>query len=77
MKIFRKRKHTTVEDPSEQRFDSMMKLIKDLPKSDYNRLKEAMDLGYNAYQKVRNVKTADEKEIDGILNIEKALTKEQ
>ena len=59
------------------RFDAMMELIKDLPRTDYNRLKDAMDLGYNAYQKVRNVKTADEKEIQDILNAEKILGKEK
>lgn len=42
-------------DPVEERFDSMMTLVKDLSRKDYNRLKEAMDLGYNAYQKVRNI----------------------
>lgn len=55
----------------------MMKLIKDLPRADYNRLKDAMDLGYNAYQKVRNVKTADEKEIEDITNAERILSKEE
>ena len=76
MSLFRKRKHYQVEDPSEQRFDAMMELIKDLPKSDYNRLKDAMDLGWSAYQKVRNVKTADEKENEEILNAEKQIIKE-
>ncbi len=71
---FRKRKRTV--DPSEERFDSMMKLIKDLPRADYNRLKDAMDLGYNAYQKVKNVKTADEKEMADIVSAEIALEKE-
>lgn len=74
--LFRKRKQYKVEDPSEQRFDAMMELIKDLPKSDYNRLKDAMDLGWSAYQKVRNVKTADEKENEEILNAEKQIIKE-
>ena len=73
--MFRKKKYI-IEDPVEQRFDSMMELIKDLPKADYNRLKDAMDLGYNAYQKVRNVKTADEKETEDILSAEKILAKE-
>ena len=71
-----KRKKPIVEDPVEQRFDSMMELIKDLPRGDYNRLKDAMDLGYNAYQKVRNVKTVDEKENSDILSAEKVLAKE-
>lgn len=73
--MFKKKK--PVEDPVEMRFDAMMELIKDLPRADYNRLKDAMDLGYNAYQKVRNVKTADEKEVQDILNAEKILGKEK
>ena len=60
--MFRLRKKTISENLVELRFDAMMELIKDLPKSDYNRLKDAMDLGWNAYQKVRNVKTIEEKE---------------
>lgn len=73
--MFRRKKYI-VEDPVEQRFDSMMELIKDLPRADYNRLKDAMDLGYNAYQKVKNVKTLDEKENEDILTAERALAKE-
>lgn len=76
MRLFRKRKQHIVEDPSEQRFDAMMELIKDLPKADYNRLKKAMDLGWQSYQTVRNVKTDDEKENEDILSAEKALAKE-
>ena len=75
MKLFRKKQHK-FEDPSEQRFDSMMELIKDLPKADYNRLKKAMDLGWQSYQTVRNVKTDDEKETEEISEVEKVLIKE-
>ncbi len=79
---FLKRKKVVYEDPIEIRFDAMMSLIKDLPKQDYTRLKEAMDLGYDSYQKVRNVKTDEEKAIDKALKenadidiIEKTLEK--
>lgn len=64
-------------DPVEERFDNMMKLVKDLPKTEYNRLKKAMDLGYESYQIVRNVKTTDEKEIADIVKAEISLSKEQ
>lgn len=74
MSIFRK-KHIEI-DIDEYRFDSMMSLIKELPRTDYNRLKEAMDLGYEAYQKVRKVKTADERELNDIAQIDKSLSKE-
>ena len=73
--MFKKKVRPTV-NPDEARFDSMMELIKDLPRADFNRLKDAMDLGYNAYQKVKNVKTADEKELADIVNAEVALEKE-
>lgn len=73
MNLFRKRKKHQEEDPSEQRFDAMMELIKDLPKADYNRLKKAMDLGWQSYQTVRNVKTDDEKENEDIEKAEKLL----
>lgn len=80
MNIFKKKEHIELKNElkgtAEKRFDSMMELIKDLPKADYNRLKDAMDLGYSAYQKVRNVKTADEKENEDMLNAEKQIVKE-
>ena len=63
-------------DPTEEKFDAMMSLIKDLPRADYNKLKDAMDMGYNAYQKVRNVKTTDEKESGDIDEIASKLEKE-
>lgn len=75
LRIFRRR-HIEFEDPVEIRFDAMMELIKDLPKADYNRLKKAMDLGWQSYQTVRNVKTDDEKEFNDITEAEKALQKE-
>lgn len=65
-----------LESVAEQRFDDMMALIKDLSRADYNRLRDAMDLGYNAYQKVKNVKTDEEKELEDIDDIDKSLTKE-
>lgn len=73
--LFKKRQ-TNYEDPAELRFDAMMELIKDLPKADYNRLKKAMDLGWQSYQTVRNVKTDDEKEYSDINEAERQLTKE-
>lgn len=70
--MFRRKKGEIV-NPSEQRFDVMMQLIKDLPKADYNRLKKAMDLGWQSYQTIRNVKTDDEKEIFDIEDVERKL----
>ena len=74
MKLFKNKK--IIADPTEEKFDAMMNLIKDLPRADYNRLKDAMDMGYNAYQKVRNVRTADEKDTGDIDEIGSKLEKE-
>lgn len=74
--IFR-RKHHVLVDPSEARFDAMMDLVKDLSRADYNRLKKAMDLGWQSYQTVRNVKTEDEKEYGDIDEAERKLEKEE
>lgn len=63
-------------DPVEERFDNMMRLVKDLPRADYNRLKKAMELGYESYQTIKNVKTADEKEVADIVKAEISLAKE-
>lgn len=71
-----KRRRTEYEDPAELRFDAMMDLVKDLSRSDYNRLKKAMDLGWQSYQTVRNVKTDDEKEYGDIDLVERQLAKE-
>lgn len=74
MGIFKKKSEFI--DPTEEKFDAMMRLIKDLPRADYNKLKDAMDMGYNAYQKVRSVKTTDEKEYSDIEEIGSKLEKE-
>lgn len=75
MGIFKRKKEPII-DSVESRFNSMMELIKDLPKADYNRLKKAMDLGWQSYQTVRNVKTDDEKEMGDIEEAERQLEKE-
>ena len=74
MRLFRKR--IEYQDTTEQRFQAIIGLIKDLPKSDYKRLVEAMNLAYSAYQTVRNVKTVDEREVEDIEKLDKSLEKE-
>lgn len=71
-----KNRHQTLVDPAEARFDAMMDLVKDLSKADYNRLKKAMDLGYQSYQTVRNVKSDDEKEYGDIDLAERKIEQE-
>ena len=55
---------------SESKLNIIIDLIKDLPRSDYNRLRDGMDLIYNGYQKIKNTKTNNEKEVSEVENIE-------
>lgn len=59
MRIFKKAKRIDFVDPSEERFDAMMGLVRDLSRKDYNKLKKAMDSGYEAYQIVRGIDNDD------------------
>lgn len=74
--MFRRKKEI---DKVEYRFNSAINLIKDLDKTEFNRLMEAMKLAYEAYQKVRKVKTIDEKQNGSpdIDEIEKSLEVEK
>lgn len=74
MKLFNKKRRGTY-GTVEARFDTMMDMIKDLSRADYNRLKKAMDLGWQSYQAIQNVKTEDEREVADIDDIEKKLIK--
>ena len=62
MGLFNKKRQAQffVEEPAEVRFDAMMDLVKDLSRKDYNRLKKAMDSGYEAYQTVRGLDANDD-----------------
>ena len=71
------KKHKTTLTSSETKLNTIIDLIKDLPRSDYNRLKDGMDLIYSGYQKIRNARTIDEKELDEITTIEKTLEVEK
>ena len=59
MRIFKKVHNADFIDPSEERFDAMMGLVRDLSRKDYNKLKKAMDSGYEAYQIVRGIDNDD------------------
>lgn len=56
-------------------FKTILPLIENLNKRDYERLKEAMDLGWQAVQKLRNVKTIEEHEFEDIDKVERKLDK--
>ena len=68
MKILKKR--DKIIPSSESKLNTIIELVKDLPKADYNKLKDGMDLIYNGYQKIRSARTTDEKEMDELNNIE-------
>ena len=70
--LFKKTK-TQPRPSSEAKLNTIIDLIKDLPRPDYNRLREGMELIYNGYQKIKNAKTNDEKELGDIDNMESLL----
>ena len=71
MRIFKKK---IVNIPSsEAKLNTIIELVKDLPRADYNRLREGMELIYNGYQKIKNAKTTDEKEVSDIDSMEQIL----
>ena len=74
MRLFKRHKHTPTS--SEQKLNTIIDLIKDLPRPDYTRLKKGMDLIYNGYQEIRNAKTQDEHDYGDIDNIENSLERE-
>ena len=63
--LFKKTK-TQPTPSSEAKLNTIVDLIKDLPRPDSNRLREGMDLIYNGYQKIKNAKTNNEKELGDI-----------
>lgn len=43
------------EDSMDQKFNSMMSWIRELSKKDYNKVKKAMDLDYDAYRTLHGI----------------------
>lgn len=72
MKLF-KREAKAVEDPLEQRLDAISDLTKGLGKVEFNNLLEAVKSVYEARQKLRKVKTEEEKEYGDIDDAERKL----
>lgn len=71
MRIFKKKIQNI--SSSEAKLNTIIELVKDLPRADYNRLREGMELIYNGYQKIKNAKTTDEKEVSDIDSMEQIL----
>ena len=74
MNLFKKK--SVYEDKLEQRLDTISELTRDLERPEFNRLLEALKSVFDARQKLKGVKTNEEKELDDIDEIDKALTKE-
>lgn len=66
-------KNKVTEDRVEARFQTIVELVKDLDKREFNRLKKGMDLAWQSYQEVRQAKTSVEKELEDIEGAEKIL----
>lgn len=74
MRFFRKR--TKYQDKLEERLDSISELTRGLERKEFNSLLDAVKMVFEARQKLKGVKTNEEKELDDIDIIEKALEKE-
>lgn len=75
MKIYKlfNRENKQSKNVCEDKLSSIINLVKDLSRADFNRLHEGMELIYNGYQKIKNTKTNNEKELDDIDSIEKTI----
>lgn len=73
MKIFKKK--STEVDNLERMLDTISDLTRGLGRAEFNNLIEAIKSVYEARQKLRKVKTDDEKEIADITDIEKDMAK--
>ena len=75
MTLFRKKKHTE-KDPLEQKLDIISDLTRGLGRKELNSLLDAVKSMYDTRQKLLNVKTEDEKEVEDIDEAEKILSRE-
>lgn len=74
IRIFRKKKQNI--DALEQRLDAISDLTRGLERKEFNCLLDAVKAMYEVRQKLKNVKTEDEKEMADIDEAEKILEKE-
>ena len=74
MRIFKKK--SRFEDKLEQRLDTISELTRDLERPEFNRLLDALKSVFDARQKLKGVKTNEEKENSDIYEAERILTKE-
>ena len=76
MRLF-KRKERTELDILERRLDTISELTRGLGKTEFNNLIEAVKSVYEARQKLRKVKTEDEKDTEDIDELEKIMLKKE
>lgn len=77
MSIFKKIKESESyfrEDSLDKKFDEMMAWIKYLSRKDFNKIKKAIDQGYDAYQTLHGIEPSDEMAVE---DAEFMLTKEE
>lgn len=69
--LFRKR--TKYSDKLEERLDTISDLTRDLERPEFNRLVDALKSVFEARQKLKGVKTNEEKDLKDITDAEKSL----
>ena len=74
MSLFRKKRH--YEDKLEARLDTISDLTRDLERKEFNSLLDALKSVFDARQKLKLVKTNEEKEDADIYEAERILEKE-
>lgn len=70
----RKKNRSQYTDRVEERFQTIITLVRDLDKREFNRLQEGMQLAWEAYSKVRQAKGNEEREVGDIDIAEKLLS---
>lgn len=76
MSWFSHRKRTTEVDNLERMLDTISDITRGLGRAEFNNLIEAIKAVYEARQRLRKVKTDDEKEVEDIESSEKILEEE-
>lgn len=73
IKVMLFRKKSRYQDKLEQRLDIISDLTRDLERPEFNRLVDALKSVFEARQKLKGVKTNEEKDLKDITDVEKTL----
>ena len=74
MRLFRRKKHGgETKDYIEVRFQTAVDLIKDLDKKEFNRFIDGLTLTWQGYDKIRQVQSREEKEMEQVTQAEHKL----